>query len=49
MVPQWLLEGFEQVNLVVDTGFPDALIYQGAVSGDITMDELKQIIDSIYE
>lgn len=116
MVPQWLPEGFEQVELVVDTGFPDALIFQaayqqeekaivvfvevflprkgendrsygnfqkdegdpipyvaggvthllstnagrpvalwtngpaqGAVSGDITMDELKQIIDSIYE
>lgn len=116
MVPQWLPEGFELVDLVVDTGFPDALIYhgayqreeeclvvlvevflpregendrsygnfqkdegdpipyeaggvthllstnagrpvalwtngpaQGAVSGDITMDELKQIIDSIYE
>lgn len=116
MVPQWLPEGFEQVDLVVDTGFPDALIFQaayqregkaivvfvevflpredqdnrdygnfqkdegdpipyvaggvthllstnagrpvalwtngpaqGAISCDATMDELKQIIDSIYE
>lgn len=116
MVPQWLPEGFEQVDLVVDTGFPDALIFQaayqregkaivvfvevflpredqdnrdygnfqkdegdpipyvaggvthllstnagrpvalwtngpaqGAISCDVTMDELKQIIDSIYE
>lgn len=116
MVPQWLPEGFEQVELVVDTGFPDALIFQaayqregkaivvfvevflpradqdnrdygnfqkdegdpipyvaggvthllstnagrpvalwtngpaqGAISCDATMDELKQIIDSIYE
>lgn len=115
MVPHWLPEGFELVDLVVDTGFPDALIFQGAykrnqdtiivfvevflpregqddrtygnfqkdegdpipyeaggvthllstnagrpialwsdgpaqgaISGDITMDELKQIIDSIY-
>ena len=30
MVPQWLPEGFEQVELVVDTGFPDALIFQAA-------------------
>lgn len=116
MVPQWLPEGFEQVDLVVDTGFPDALIFQavyqreekaivvfvevflpredqdnrdygnfqkdegdpipyvaggvthllstnagrpvalwsngpaqGAISCDATMDELKQIIDSIYQ
>lgn len=116
MVPHWLPEGFTQVELVVDTGFPDALIFQGvyqrngntivvfvevflpreeqdnrtygnfqkdegapvpyevggvthllstnagrpvalwsngpaqgAISGDITMEELKQIIDSIYE
>lgn len=116
MVPRWLPEGFTQVDLVVDTGFPDALIFQGAyqqgenvivvfvevflpregqddrgygnfqkdegdpipyeaggvthllstnagrpvalwsngpaqgaISGDITMDELKRIIDSIYE
>lgn len=116
MVPHWLPEGFTQVDLVVDTGFPDALIFQGAyqrnedtivifvevflpregenartygdfqkdegdpipyeaggvihllstnagrsialwsngpaqgsISGDITMDELKRIIDSIYK
>lgn len=116
MVPHWLPEGFTQVDLVVDTGFIDALIFhgayqrggdtiivfvevflpreeqdertygnfqkdegdpipyeaggvthllstnagrpialwsngpaQGAISGDITMDELKQIIDSIYK
>lgn len=115
MVPQWLPEGFEQVELVVETGFPGSVIFQaiydreedhlvvflevflpqeeednrtygnfqkdegdpipyeaggvthllstnagrpaslwsngpaqGAISGDITMDELKQIIDSIY-
>lgn len=116
MVPHWLPEGFTQVDLVVDTGFIDALIFhgayqrggdtiivfvevflpreeqdertygnfqkdegdpipyeaggvthllstnagrpialwsngpaQGAISGDITMDGLKQIIDSIYK
>lgn len=116
MVPRWLPEGFTMVNLVADTGFPDALIYQaayqrdedvivvfvevflpreeeaprtygnfqkdegdpipyevggithllstnagrpialwvngpveGSIIGDITMDDLKQIIDSIYE
>ncbi len=116
MVPQWLPEGFEQVELVVETGFPGSVIFQaiydreedhlvvflevflpqeeednrtygnfqkdegdpipyeaggvthllstnagrpaslwsngpaqGAISGDITMDELKQIIDSIYQ
>ena len=116
MVPQWFPEGFELYHLTVETGFPDALIFQaiyhrgedalavfvevflpqegqdnrdygnfqkdegdpipyeaggithllstnagrpaslwsngpaqGAISGDITMDELKQIIDSIYQ
>ena len=116
MVPHWLPEGFALVDLVVDTGFPDALIFhaayqrdedviiifvevflpregedsrtygnfqkdegdpipyqvggithllstnagrpvalwtngpaQGAISGDIAMAELEQIIDSIYE
>ena len=116
MVPQWIPEGFALADLVVDTGFPDALIFQaayqrdedalilfvevflpregedartygnfqkdegdpipyqaggithllstnagrpvalwsngpaqGAVIGDITMEDLKQIIDSIYE
>lgn len=34
MVPHWLPEGFTQVDLVVDTGFPDALIFQGAYQRD---------------
>lgn len=116
VVPQWLPEGFEQIELAAITGFPDELLYQAAyrrneealvffvavhlpreeglqdstgtfqkdegdpepyeaggvthmlftnagrasavwvngpaecaISGDITMDELRQVIDSIYE
>ncbi len=116
VVPQWLPEGFEQIELAEITGFPDELLYQAAyrrneealvffvavhlpreeglqnstgtfqkdegdpepyetggvthmlftnagrasavwvngpaecaISGDITMDELRQVIDSIYE
>ncbi|MDE6921949.1 MAG: DUF4367 domain-containing protein [Oscillospiraceae bacterium] len=34
VVPQWLPDGFQQVELVVDTGFPSLIIFQAAYQMD---------------